>query len=231
LLDINDGKIKINRRDLEHLRAQYQENLAYADHYTGRVIEFLRSHGLLDKTLLIVTSDHGEAFREHGVLMHNTTVYEEMIHVPLVIRFPPRYGKLPSRWSGVVELTDLLPTICHALHIQPPAAPGRSLLRLLHAGDEAATFARSWTSMAPQKLAALVLSRHKLIADYLTRKVQLFDLENDPHETKDVGLANRPLVEKLVNLLQKEDTRRLTIEEAKIDEATLQKLRSLGYVR
>jgi len=231
LLKINEGKIKIDRHDLEHLRAQYDENLAYADHQVGRLVEFLRGRSLLDKTILIVTSDHGEAFHEHGVMLHNTTVYEEMIHVPLVIRFPSRYGKLPSRFKGVVELTDLLPTICDALRITSPESHGTSLLHLLREKRETETLARAWTSMAPEEFAALILPRYKLILDQRTNTAELFDLRNDPRETKNIESGNGPIVKELRALLQATDSRRMIMEKTEVDKTTLEKLRSLGYVR
>ena len=131
LLRINEGTLAVSERDLEHLRLRYQENLAYGDHQMGRLLDALRRTGRFDRTIVIVAADHGEAFREHGWMLHTTTLYEEMIHVPLVIRFPPRIGRLPARWKGVVELRDMVPTLCDALQLTCSVGAERSLLRLM----------------------------------------------------------------------------------------------------
>jgi arylsulfatase A-like enzyme len=59
-------------------------------------------------------------------MLHTTTLYEEMIHVPLVIRLPPRFGQLPSRYDGIVELRDVLPTLCEAMRVPCAVPAGRS---------------------------------------------------------------------------------------------------------
>ena len=98
LAKLNGFQIPVTLRDIAHLRAQYQENLAFGDHLVGRLIKALRAGGLFEQTVIVVASDHGEAFREHGMFLHGKALFEELIHVPLVIRLPARFGTAPSRW-------------------------------------------------------------------------------------------------------------------------------------
>ena len=232
LTKIDRGEIQVNGRDLEHLRALYQENLLYADHQVGKVFKHLRAQQLLDKTLLIVASDHGEAFGEHGRMLHNHTVYEEMIQVPLIIRFPPGLGRPPKRWSGVVELTDLLPTICDVLAIpRPGKIHGASLLRLASSGQVADRLARSWTSLMPRLFGGLIAGHHKLILDMNSDRVELYDLRDDPGERKDMS-ADRPvLAAQLRGLLPATDADTVEVVETELGDATLEQLRSLGYLQ
>lgn len=176
LLGINEGLLAIAPRDLEHLRLQYQENLAYADDAVGRLLAALDTHGLQDETAVVVTADHGEAFREHGVLLHTTTLYEEMIHVPLVMRVPRALGTLPRRWPGVVELRDVGATLAHALDVPHPRA-ARSLLGPLRGGEHRARGARAWTDdETGVSLATLVTDRCKVVIDGRARRLALYDL-------------------------------------------------------
>lgn len=231
LLGINDGKVEITPRDLEHLRLQYLENLAYADHQVGRLLEALEAQDLLDRTIVVVASDHGEAFREHGVLLHNTTLYGEMIHVPLLIRFPPRFGDLPARYGDVVELRDLLPTICHALQIPHCPDGGRSLLRRLRAPAKAGAVARAWTrGSSRQRLAALVTREHKLLLDLdAPESLALYDLESDPAETRNLAPRHPAIVRRLSAALLDIGAERLEAEQRPLDEVTRERLRALGY--
>jgi len=231
LLKVDKRQIRITARDLAHLQAQYQENLAYADHQVGRILDALRERDLFDRSLVIVSSDHGEAFLEHGRMMHNWTVYEEMIHVPLVIRFPAGLGEMPKTWDGVVELTDLMPTIFETMGVPvPDGAVGGSLLRELRGSDQAAGLARSWTAMIGLHKGALVLREDKLVLDTRSGKAELYNLRDDPSERNDLAKSKRQLVEQLVALLESGASKATSVREVELDEATKRSLRSLGYV-
>ncbi len=231
LVKIDKRELRVRERDLQHLRAKYQENLAFVDHQMGRILQRLRDGGMLDKTLLMITSDHGEAFREHGRMMHNSTVYEEMIHVPLIVRFPSRVGEVPRRWKGVVELADIMPTICDVLGFGLSKMPhGRSLLERLQEDNEGDGFARSWSSMMSKVMPAVITQEHKLILDPDTGQVELYNLRIDPAEMINIAATSPEIVERLKSLLLAENASTLETEEVPVDEEVEKRLRSLGYV-
>jgi arylsulfatase A-like enzyme len=231
LLEINEGTLAIDARDLEHLRLQYEENLAYADHQTGRLLDALATRGLVDRTLIIIAADHGEAFREHGEMLHNTSVYDEMIHVPLIMRLPPVYETFPSRYAGVVELRAIYPTICEVLHLETcPAKLTTSLLAHLHNTENRTGLARAWATGKDGARAALILQRHKLIADAQTfAPVALFDLEHDPGEVSNVAATNEAMINEAMPLLRNQDLDVFASEAVQIDAATRERLKALGY--
>jgi hypothetical protein len=105
-------------RDLEHIQALYAGEIAWTDAQVGRLLEMLRSKNLLDKTLVIVTSDHGVEFFEHGGI-GSGSLFEEQLRVPLVMRLP---GVLPAgkRVPGLVSHPDLMPTILEVLGLPMP---------------------------------------------------------------------------------------------------------------
>ena len=232
LLRINEGTLAVSERDLEHLRLRYQENLAYGDHQVGRLLDALRRTGRFDRTIVIVAADHGEAFREHGWMLHTTTLYEEMIHVPLVIRFPPRFGRLPARWKGVVELRDLVPTLCDALHLTCSVGAERSLLRLMRLRRPPARAARAWTTDASTiALAALVTDRDKLVMDARARRLALYDLASDPGETRNVAPSKPWRARRLARRLRAVGEARALAAAGRgvVDDQTARRLRALGY--
>src|SRR5207245_1519486 len=85
------GERHIVQHDLEIHDALYDASLAFQDHVLAPLWEFLRRSGTLDDTLLIVTADHGECLGRHGLIGHGTTTHEELIHIPLIIRYPARF--------------------------------------------------------------------------------------------------------------------------------------------
>ena len=116
--------------DLTLLRELYREEIAYTDFHIGRVWHHLRDSGLAEETLVVVTADHGEEFREHGELGHGSNLYRPVLHVPLIIRNP---GGKPAVVDGPVSLLDVAPTIVDLAGEVPETlrGEGRSLATLL----------------------------------------------------------------------------------------------------
>jgi arylsulfatase len=101
-----------------HYRALYHGNLTHVDFQLAKALARLGQEGLLDRTLLIITSDHGEAFLEHGRMLHGSTVYREEVYVPLLIRFPPSRRKLSGISRHPVNTVD---TTAFLLQLLGPA--------------------------------------------------------------------------------------------------------------
>jgi arylsulfatase A-like enzyme len=109
-------------------RAAYDSEIAYVDQEIGAVVAALEERGLLDETLLVIASDHGELFGEHGLVDHGNSLYREVIDVPLVVVFP---GRVPEggRIGETITLRDLAATISHMATGAEHAFPGSSLSR------------------------------------------------------------------------------------------------------
>jgi arylsulfatase A-like enzyme len=113
--------------------AAYAAEVRYTDAALGQLVEDIEALGLLEHAILIVTSDHGEAFGEHGVLRHGTSLFEEELHVPLLVRAPGLVAA-GRRVSDLVGVVDIAPTILELLGIAiPPWAQGVSLAQQVRA--------------------------------------------------------------------------------------------------
>ena len=122
--------------DLRHLVALYDSEIRYVDRFVAEVLEALPEE-VLRETLIVLTSDHGEEFLDHGGWKHGQTLYEEMVRVPLFVRWD---GVVPAgrRLDGPVALLDLVPTILSAVgapSIEEERLPGRNLLPALAGGE------------------------------------------------------------------------------------------------
>src|SRR6185437_1394188 len=113
----------------------YDGEIAYVDFAVGRLLKELRARGLYQKMLFVVAADHGEAFGEHGELSHGLFLYDDTLHVPLLIKLPGArtvHQQIESR----VGLVDIAPTLLQQLGITPPLSmQGASLLPLMIATD------------------------------------------------------------------------------------------------
>ncbi len=168
-------------RDVQNL---YADALAYTDRQVARLIDHLQAQGRWDRTLLIVTADHGEAFYEHDVSMHASKIYDEVMKVPLLLRAP---GLAPGADGRPAQLIDIPPTILDLLKLPPhPGYQGLSLV-----ADPAPT-TRSRFMVAQSPLATqygIERGGWKLIEDAEARLYRLFDLRRDPGEKDDRTLA------------------------------------------
>ena len=126
---VNGGELEIDSETAEYFRAMYDASVRYVDDVLGQFVSELETLGLLDNTTLIVTSDHGEEFLEHGRMAH-TQVYPESLLVPLLVVHPRQSNG--RRVTEVVEAVDLAPTLFELAGLQnTPPVSGRSLVPLL----------------------------------------------------------------------------------------------------
>lgn len=186
----NDATRPLTAEEADHLVRLYDGSLAFADQQIGAIRRILEATGLWDRTVVIVTADHGEALYEHKFIMHNQQLYEDSVHVPLVVRFPSSAGIGGRRIGGLVDSTDVGPTIADILGIvpRPPAGfRGRSLLPAI-VGGPGKPFAFS-RALGARPLFSVRDDRYTFILDSRRGREELYDRVSDPGETRDL----RPL--------------------------------------
>jgi arylsulfatase A-like enzyme/Flp pilus assembly protein TadD len=211
--------------------APYDGEVAYVDATVGRLLAFLRDQGLEDRTVVVLTGDHGESLGDHGELTHGFLTYNSTLWIPLVIRVP---GMRPSRVGQTVSHVDIFPTVCDALSVgRPGGLEGRSL-RPAMSGRKLAPqmvyfeclspyYGRGW---AP--IRGTLDDRMKFTESPIP---ELYDLEKDFGEatnlagTRDLAGFRRSL-DKLVTA---EAPAAGSGAETKLDAGAVEKLRSLGY--
>jgi len=184
----------------------YDGEIAYTDVWIGRVIDDLRRRGLLERTLLVISGDHGEAFAEHVEQGHGIFCYEETLKVPLIFYAPKLFGK-PRRVSNRVNLIDVMPTVLELLKMEiPRAVQGRSFLTLLRGGSEKeertfyfeSMFGREEMNWAP--LTGLLHQDFKYIS---LPEPELYDLRADRGEKLNLFLRKNLLARDMDKRLAK----------------------------
>jgi arylsulfatase A-like enzyme len=227
----------VNQDDIDYLTDMYDANLRYVDALVGDFYESLKRQGALDDTLIVLMSDHGEAFGEHGKLGHNTTAYEEMVHVPLAIVAPEGHGFAKGAYSGLVDLVDLMPTFAELYGLSAPARlAGVSLAPALHRRADTGRhhsvshsafdhFQVAWRE-GDLKLIAHVDPNYSEVQSY-----EVFNLEADPMErhdlSRDESIAG-PLLSAVREYLG-DIERKDTSGDPTLEPDDLEQLRALGY--
>lgn len=206
-------------RQRAHLVSQYDGSITYLDQQIARVLDGLRQRGVYDETLIVIVSDHGEAFGEHGVVTHGVTNYDTETHVPLIVKQPGQTaGVVVTDPVSVLEVWPLLssiprppfPVITEAFPMRGPAAtsPGR----------------RSGTAKVAGTLKTIV---------NVDGEVETYDWIADPGETRNLApnAESRRMAEELSTW--RRQLRGVAPAETPraVDPETLRRLRALGYVR
>jgi len=220
------------QRGIDSLEALYRGAVLDLDRGFGELWAELEDRGLLVNGRLVLTSDHGEAFHEHGEIFHSGRVFEEQVRIPLAV---VGGGLEPRRVDEAASLVDLPPTLAALAGLAPlPRWPGRSLLEL---DDDRAVFAFECGPAPERSTLALVEGAHKVIvletaaALEAERALAAFDLERDPLETLDLSDDGR--TRELLGRLGPEARELLRplvrAVGANLDEERIEELESLGY--
>jgi choline-sulfatase len=211
----------------------YLGEIAYDDKVLGRLVDWLREKRLLDRTLVVVTGDHGESLGDHGESTHAYFIYDSTTHVPLVVRTP--WG-IRGRRSLQVSSVDLMPTVLDLVGLAPqPGIDGHSLARSLLdplAAPDRVAYSETYFPryhFGWQHLRGVRSEKYQYVD---APEPELYDLAQDPGETKNIYKAFSRRAEDL-RLRMEEMTRGAgdkTPERRSLDPETLQRLAALGYV-
>jgi len=235
---IKTGKLdasKLTPEEIDYIIAVYDGGINYVDDQLGKIFKKLNQLGIADNTIIIVTADHGEAFKEHGKLGHWHKPYIEEVHVPLIIKGP---GIPRNRiYDNYIQHIDIVPTILKILNIpQREEMQGRSILPLMSDGEIEEYFTTySWRGSGSQGSVSLRTKEWTYIMNQ-NGSDELYDRINDSKEQNNI-IEKRPLIaQKLKKEL--EDFIALTsegkpqvAEKVDIDEELREQLKSLGYLQ
>jgi len=219
-------------------RALYRAEIAGVDEACGRFLAYLDESGLSAETAVVITADHGEEFWDHGSFEHGHTLYEELIHVPLLIRAPRR------EWVGEsdrrVGLVDVMPTLFDLLGVPTPDdIQGESLVPLLegHAPPDP-QYRFSEATLYRYEWKTVVSERFKYSYDEVRGNRALFDLVLDPSERFNL-VSQKPEIEKemaqvlsdwIREMLARTDNTVRGEQIVNMEEEVIEKLRELGYI-
>lgn len=241
----NPKKYTFTKRDKEHIEALHDGEISYHDEHFGKFLAKLSALGLADDTLVVITSDHGEEFQEHGSWGHGHSVYQELLGVPLLFRWP---GVIPAgaRVGPTVSTMDIGPTVLEATGVPVPEVfEGRSLMGFIR-GD--------WP-MGPYVAFSDFLDHRRVIRGGDWKLIirgnlsqVIFDLESDPGEHDELDGSANPIAQRYLRTLHgqflgakdrgqwlaattgESSEKRLSREKQEMTPELCQQLVALGYI-
>jgi arylsulfatase A-like enzyme len=237
---VMSGHKTLLQDEKDFLIDNYDRELLVLDKKVGELFSYLRKNNLYDESLIIITADHGESFGEHNLMLHGICLYEDNLHVPLIVKYP-----LSDQKKGTVDspvsLTGIVPTVLSYLSINTPDFiqgasfddPQKQTVLAMHTHNPVPVF------LLPEPFNAdavsLLKNGYKLIS-FANGHDELYYLDNDPYETADIiaresstGAALRADVSQYIEKYTVRRPHKKTPQP--IDKATIENLRGLGYVK
>jgi arylsulfatase A-like enzyme len=227
----------LSPEDKRQIIGLYDGEIRFTDHYIGRIMEHLKVSGLCDNAITVVVADHGEEFWDHGGMFHGHTLYEELVRVPLIIRYP---GRIPAGLvvKEQVSHLDIMPTILDMAGLPIPAqCQGQSLRPSLEGRSKLPSGRPAYmeTFCAGKNLRGVRTPSQKIVEQLHDNRTLMFDLVGDPFEQHNLFGTER--AREFVELgaefgLWKQAVAAQTnapVEQAELPPPLLRKLQSMGY--
>lgn len=237
---------RVNRRqrslsscELDFLKGLFDGSIVYVDQQIAALVNELHRLGLAENTIIAITADHGEAFMEHDVVEHTECLYNEVLHIPLILIGP---GLQPgSKVSAQVRSIDIGPTLLDLCGFRPKAEVQGVPLRPWIAGKETRPLLAVSETRRNGGMNAICDGRYKLISRQTSNQVELYDLHHDPEERTDLASTSDLLLRSMTERLRmwEEETRMCAErywpedvhdETVDVQPEVVERLRNLGYV-
>lgn len=230
-----DGPFLTND-DYYHLQALYDGEITFMDLQIARLIRFLQTSNKFDNTIVIILSDHGESIGDHQILDHGHTLYEEQVHIPLIVEGPG----IPANWriSALVRSIDILPTVLQLIHVSAPAdIQGKSFADYFSKKFDTRTYVgeifqdpRVKVKPFKRDQKCYLENQWKLLWSSNNHN-ELYDIDSDFGETQNQFPGNNgtAMIDSLFGYL-KTLPNRTTLKQGPLDESTLESLKSTNYI-
>ncbi len=225
--------VTVNERQLEMLVALYDGEISYTDAELGRLFDFMREIKLFDRSLIVITSDHGEQFQDHDLWRHSNSLYQQLVHVPLLVKYPGQNeGKVVNNWVASI---DIVPSILRQLGLDCDSCEGQPLKDTIDEEPEPIfTYMMDSEEIRPLKK-GVVMNGWKLVRtvyeNYTTD--ELFNIDIDPFDQNDSSEEYPEITNMLARLLDGYEAAAgpaIQSDVIELHPSEEERLRSLGYV-
>jgi len=230
-----------SQRDLDHIIALYDGEIRYTDTYVSKLLNAFARFCILDRTFVVIFGDHGDEFYEHGRTGHAHTLYNELIHVPLILRWPSMIPK-SKRIDELASQVDIMPTILDYLGIQHKHHIQGTSLRDLIEGRVCQVHDFVFSGGRGHRC-TVIKNQYKLILNPGDGAREFYDLLNDPREQNNIYQAKESsaLLASFEHYLEQwtsennelaaRFTRGSDFERVQLDEHRLKQLKALQYIQ
>ena len=236
---INDSTLfaDCNDESYKYLRAAYDSEIAYTDHHFGLFAQKLKEDGLLDETFLTITADHGEFLGEHWTLGHPELMFNPVLHIPLIFRYPETIP--PGIRNDLVSNVDVFPAVLNLLGLSehiPDDVSGIDIISTPYAGKRSLISANCSESGGCYSLikdqTKLIFNDDDYLPQFFPHNVLLFNILDDPEEMMDIHQSEIGVCDTMLTELNEwiQNIRVESKSDLKVSDDTIENLKALGYI-
>ncbi len=238
----NHGKNPPLKADIDYIKSAYYGEIRFVDAHIGKLVDGLKKLGLYEKTAVVITSDHGEEFWEHGGFEHGHTLYDELIKIPMIMKLPSFLSPAKKIIPSQVRHIDIMPTLFDLFGITKPASfLGRSLIPYIQGKTQKDLTAFSESTLYSNEQLSWRTGSYKLIYNLHSDKkteAELYNCKNDPEEKENLydklpekrRELDRNLSQFYENMVKKVD-KMSTPQIQNLSPRAIEALESLGYIK
>ncbi len=245
----------LNKEEIELLKVLYDSEIAYTDSIVGEIIDILKKEGMYDNTMIIITSDHGEHFGEHGHWSHVASLYNEVLHIPLIIKFP-KDTKHISEVNACTQLVDIFPTVMEITGVPFDNVTKTSGVSLVYGSNNETSLHHhvfaEWEGRVPYFIQnrldtpgcsvniSNITNKMWMVSDGEQKYIyadngnrEFYDLKKDINEQNNLIDQNRESADKMAAVLsewRKASGAKEDQEQREMNEETKKNLEALGYM-
>jgi arylsulfatase A-like enzyme len=240
LIESNLNKIKetLSPSAIQYVIDTYDEEISFMDDNVGRLIDSIKELGLDKNTVIILTADHGEEFKERAGFGHASSLYNELIHVPLIIYDPSEKTSGGKRVIKNVEVRNIAKTITDSCRLEDSPFGGKSLIRIAEDGSSDETIYSQQSDASGNSLhkKAAIAGNWKLIENMDRGTFELYSLGKDPREKTNQFSSDKIETEKVRKMLLSalsgfNPERVADSKNANLNNEDIKRLKALGYVQ
>ncbi len=232
---------ELSDEEIEGIKSLYKGEVTFTDHYIGNLMKSIRELGIGDRTMVVLTSDHGQSLSEHHYIGHSMELYQEIMHIPLIMNYPGLFQQ-GLVVEEPVQSIDIMPTILSSLEIEIPAScRGSNLIRLLGPSTWERDDSNRWAYLETlharptrNKLIGLSSGDYKYIRALDGDREELYHMETDPKEMDNLASVDTQRSElmrnQLLSLLEEWQNESSSIE-IPMDHQTMEAMKALGYIQ
>jgi arylsulfatase A-like enzyme len=231
-MDFRGKNFLLTQQDKEHIHYLYKKEVEQLDSQLEELFKKIQDLELRENTVIVLTSDHGEEFWEHGDYYHGQSLFEELTAVPLVFLIPDLES---HRISGLVEIIDIVPTLKELCGVSETSdVDGKSLVDVIR--DRSEPQSPVFSVLHHRYLYALRYNEYTVMWNALTNETFLYNRKNDPYELREVTDKDPEMMNQFLDMIKlnynklRSLSQKTPEDEAKRKEIE-KRLRSLGYIK
>jgi len=233
---LNQKTSALDIEDVKYIKDVYDEEISYTDKHIGRLLDTIEGLGLSDNTIIVLTADHGEEFLERTRIGHGSSLHKELTHVPLIIYDPHDSKNSGKRITNNIETRNIAKTMTEIAGLDENIFEGINIMDSKNLASSHIVISENYGYKKGQKQESIIYDNWKLLGNLQGEKYELYNLENDREEKKnlianieDKTLEKKEKLQAMMSIIRENDSNKS--DDLELNPEEIKQLKALGYIQ